>query len=132
MRVGLSVCIVCVLAASAPSAHQRAESTSSSRASSRSLTVQDYMDIQQLYSRYAQAIDSGERSGEAWADAFTSDGVFNKTTVGREQLATFVKNWHASGRGGRIQHWNSQLVLTPTADGANGTCYLMLVDRGTK
>jgi SnoaL-like domain len=36
-------------------------------------------------------------------------------------------------RGGAfLQHWNTQLVITPTADGARGSAYMMLVDRRTQ
>jgi hypothetical protein len=40
------------------------------------LSTQDYNDIQQLYARYYTAIDAGK--GEAWADTFVADGVFNE------------------------------------------------------
>ncbi len=43
------------------------------------LSAQDYFEIQQLYARYNNAIDSGDAEG--WAATFTSDGVFN-TFVG--------------------------------------------------
>jgi hypothetical protein len=101
-------------------------------ASAPSFTAQDYVDIQQLYARYAQAIDTFDRDGAAWADTFTPDGVFTKNTAGREALIAFAKNWHENRGGSHIQHWNTQLVITPTTEGANGSCYLMLVDRGTK
>ena len=102
------------------------------QAASAGFTTQDYIDIQQLYARYGQTIDSGERDGEAWADTFTPDGVFSKTTVGRQALAAFAKNWHENRGGAQMQHWNTQLLITPTADGARGSCYLMLVDRRTQ
>lgn len=95
------------------------------------LSMQDYIDIQQLYARYAHAIDSGARNGQTWAETFTLDGTFG-TNVGRDQLAAFAKNWHENRGGAQIQHWNSNLVITPAADGAHGSCYLMLVDKRTK
>jgi SnoaL-like domain len=94
------------------------------------LTIQDYVEIQQLYARYTHAIDSGERGGMAWAETFTPDGTF-VNTVGRDKLAAFAKDWHENRGGAMIQHWNSNLVITPAADGAHGSCYLMLVDRKT-
>jgi len=128
------VCGVWALMATGFSAPQRlvAMAQTAPVPSNPALTAQDYIDIQQLYARYGQAIDSGERNGEAWAEMFTPDGVFNKTTVGRQQLAAFAKNWHENRGGAHIQHWNTQLVITPTADGARGSCYLMLVDRRTQ
>jgi hypothetical protein len=94
------------------------------------LTVQDYLEIQQLYARYTHAIDSGERNGQAWAETFTADGTFGNN-IGREKLAAFAKDWHENRGGALIQHWNANLVITPSAEGAHGSCYLMLVDRKT-
>lgn len=30
------------------------------------------------------------------------------------------------------RHWNSQVLITPTAEGADGSCYLLLVDTGVQ
>jgi hypothetical protein len=95
-------------------------------------SAQDYIDVQQLYARYAHAIDTGERDGAAWAETFIPDGVFSKTTVGHDALATFAKNWHENRGGAQIQHWNTQLLIIPTTGGARGSTYLMLVDRRTQ
>jgi 2,4-dienoyl-CoA reductase-like NADH-dependent reductase (Old Yellow Enzyme family) len=40
------------------------------------LTALDYFQIQQLVSRYAQAIDTCSNSGYDYADLFTADGFF--------------------------------------------------------
>ena len=32
--------------------------------------------------------------------------------------------------GPNMRHWNSQLVITPTSEGADGTCFLLLVSVG--
>src|SRR5438105_3386288 len=53
------------------------------------LTPQDYADIQQLYSRYYHTIDAGNPEG--WADTFTTDGVFNGNTRGRDALMAMIK-----------------------------------------
>ena len=93
------------------------------------LKPQDIIEIEQLYAKYNQAIDAG--NGEAWADTFTPDGVFNKTNVGRDALIAFVKNFQTQG-GGFRRHWNTNLVLTGTKEGADGSVYLMLWDIGNK
>lgn len=88
-----------------------------------SLTQQDYLDIQQLYSRYYQTIDAG--ASEAWADTFTADGVFNTNTRGRDALIA------SNRRGGStrpLRHWHSNLTLEPTAEGAKGSVYVMQID----
>src|SRR5262245_46079215 len=81
------------------------------------LTAQDYADIQQLYARYNWAIDAGDVEG--YVALYTSDGSFN-TFNGAEGLRTFMKNV----QGGTRRHWNSNLVITPSPEGANGKVYL--------
>jgi hypothetical protein len=58
------------------------------QASSTSLTAQDHIDIQQLYAAYNNAFDEG--NGEAYAQLFTPDGMFNDL-AGRDALVAFVK-----------------------------------------
>src|SRR5215471_4649641 len=91
------------------------------------LTPADMSEIQTLYAKYNQVLDAGK--AEAWADTFTPDGVFNKTNIGRDALITFAKNFYQQG-GGKRRHWNTNLVLTGTAEGADGSVYLMLWDVG--
>ena len=89
------------------------------------LSTQDYIDIQQLYARYYTAIDSGK--GEAWADTFVPDGVFNELK-GRDALVNLVHDYYRNGGGSTRRHWHTNLVITPTAEGATGSVYLMQVD----
>ena len=58
--------------------------------------------------------------------------MFSKTTVGYAALVAFARNWHDNRGGAYLQHWNTQLVITPTAGGARGSAYMMLVDRRTQ
>lgn len=90
-----------------------------------SLTTQDYIDIQQLYARYNVAIDTG--NAEAYADTFTADGAFN-TFNGREALLGFARGY----KGLNSRHWNTNLVITPSPEGAKGSVYLFLLDVSTK
>ncbi|MBC7983010.1 MAG: nuclear transport factor 2 family protein [Candidatus Obscuribacterales bacterium] len=99
-------------------------------ASAETLTTQDYAEIEQLYARYNHAIDSV--NAEAWADTFTADGVFNARFTGREQLMGFIKTWKERMNGGNRRHWNSNLSITGSPEGANGAVYLMLWDVGVK
>ncbi len=91
-------------------------------------TAQDYIEIQQLYAKYAQTLDLGDAEG--WADTFTADGIFGET-VGHDALKMFADGFFASFEGA-ARHWNSQLIVTPTAEGADGGCYLLLVDTRTQ
>ena len=93
------------------------------------LSTQDYIDIEQLYSSYNHAIDSGD--GEAWAGTFTPDGTFNKFT-GHDQLVGFIQQWKEKMNGGSRRHWNTNLRIVPSKDGASASVFLMLVDVTTK
>ena len=92
------------------------------------LTAQDLVDIQQLYARYNWAIDAGD--SEAYAATFTPDGVFNNN-AGHDAIVKFADTFHA-GLGAHVHHWNTNLLIQPTADGASGQVYLVLVDFATK
>ena len=95
------------------------------RKSGSSLTADDYMQIQQLYARYNNAIDSGDAEG--YAGTFVPDGTFN-TFNGHDALVGFIHNWREKMNGGNRRHWNSNLTITPTPEGASGTVYLLLID----
>jgi len=90
-----------------------------------SLSAMDYVEIQQLYARYNYAIDAGDVEG--YVALYTPDGAFNNFE-GTEGLRTFMKN----RQGGLRRHWNTNLVITPSPEGARGQVYLMFVDVGTK
>jgi hypothetical protein len=102
---------------------------SSTLAQADGLSTQDYIDIEQLYARYNHAIDGCD--AESWAATFTPDGVFQHFT-GREALVGFVKQWCEKMNGGNRRHWNTNLRITPTTEGASGTVLLMLLDAGVK
>ena len=95
------------------------------------LTAADYREIQELYGKYAAALDSGD--GEAYANTYTEDGVFRldrdgvagTPTIGHDNLVMFAERYYA-GNQGNGRHWNNAIVITPTADGATGSAYLVL------
>ena len=88
------------------------------------LTTMDYIEIRQLASRYAFAVDTGNNNGYDYADLFSADGEFMRPYAkGRDQLATLA-------RGGRlgpfnIVHYITNHVIEPTPDGAIGKQYLI-------
>ena len=100
---------------------------SGASAQSGKLTADDYLEIQQLYAQYAHTLDLGDAEG--WADTFTPDGVFGNSK-GRAELVKFAEGFY--NRGGSARHWNSQVLITPTAEGADGSCYLLLVDTSSQ
>lgn len=97
------------------------------KGSVKALTTGDLVEIQQLYARYNLAIDAGDSAG--YAATFTPDGVFD-THVGHDAIAKFAASFHA-GLGAHVRHWNTNLMILPSATGASGQVYLMLVDVAT-
>jgi hypothetical protein len=93
------------------------------------LTPKDYMEIEQLYAAYNHAIDSGD--AETWANTFTPDGSFNRF-AGHDALVGFIGTWREKMNGANRRHWNTNLRILATPEGASGSVYLMLVDVSTK
>lgn len=92
-----------------------------------SLSADDMAEIHNLYAEYNLMLDGGDAEG--WADTFTEDGRFGNSE-GRAALVTFAENFHASNPNSR--HWNTNVHVTGTGDGAAGTCYLILYDVGQR
>ena len=92
------------------------------------MATDDLVEIQQLYARYNWLIDSGDCEG--WASTFTADGTFN-ASVGHDAIAKFCTTFRA-GLGGHARHWNTNLMILPSTEGATGQVYLVLVDFATK
>jgi hypothetical protein len=97
-------------------------------AGNKTLTAQDFVDIQQLYAKYNWSLDAGDAEG--YASTFTPDGAFNNN-VGHDAIVKFANTFHA-GLGAHVRHWNTNLMILPTSEGASGQVYLVLVDFGTK
>lgn len=95
------------------------------------LSVEDQLEIQQLYARYNHAIDFGDADG--WAGCFTPDGVFNGG-AGGPQTGTEALKGFATTFASRMKarHWNTNLVVEGTDTGARGKCYLMLMNLADK
>lgn len=95
------------------------------------VNVEDTLAIYSLYARYARAIDSGD--GESWSRCYTHDGVYSSSTFGecrgRENLSAFAVDHFARwmDQGVQTRHWNGQVLLTPTAEGVDGSVYVLLL-----
>ena len=95
------------------------------------LSGQDHAEIMRLYGMYNQGSDF--RDAELFVSAFADDAVFktgpNQETVGREALlAQRAERYQGqTGDNGR-RHHNSSWVITPTADGAKGRAYWVVMD----
>jgi hypothetical protein len=102
------------------------------------LSTDDYIAIQQLYVRYAFAVDLNDRETlveECW----TEDGEYvgfrpggQPHVKGREALRAFGPTELVPNENG--YHWNAPPLIEPTDYGASGRCYLLHVlarDDGT-
>ena len=102
------------------------------RSSATVLTGQDYAEIYQLYSSYAQGTDFME--AELWLSAFTDDAVFRPgvgadLVIGKAALGEWrADNFAARPKDRQTRHWNSGWVIKPTADGASGRLYFLGVN----
>ena len=100
------------------------------------LSAEDMIEIQSLYTRYNWLLDTGDAEG--WAATFTPDGVFAiedqgaaGINAGHDAIVKFATGFHAT-LGAHVKHWNTNLMITPSATGAAGQVYLVLVDFATK
>jgi hypothetical protein len=103
------------------------------------LTAQDYIDIRELASHYAYGLDSGAEggTGSVYADVFTEDAEFHGPPAtpggtpfnakGREELRKFGM----PGRGNAyVRHFMTNHLIEPSAGGATGKVYLLVIDIG--
>lgn len=97
-----------------------------------SLTALDYAEIQQLYSRYAIGVDSG--NADMFAGVFTSDGIFElpggKVIQGRKQLAEVAARPADNKGPTNVSHVSVNIAIDPSPDGATGTAYFLRVNLG--
>jgi len=93
------------------------------------LTALDYVQIEQLYARYAHYLDTAD--GARFAGLFTPDGVFitNKpgygNIKGRKALADFAAKAGAPPPIVRAGHSTTTVMIDPAPSGATGSAYLM-------
>jgi 3-phenylpropionate/cinnamic acid dioxygenase small subunit len=89
--------------------------------------VDDYAEIQQLYSRYTLTMD--EKRHEEWLDCFTPDGVVEGPNFGRysgrDQLRQFLAKYRAETHMFQMRHVISNLLVEIEGDRATGTCYIL-------
>jgi len=91
------------------------------------LTALDYIEIKQLVSRYAYAVDTGADNGNVYASLFAPDGAFadrtGRETKDREALVALARR---NTRGPQSAfHFIVNHVIEPTSDGAVGKEYLV-------
>ena len=123
-KVSMAVLMTVLVIGAAGSSSARAQQ----KVAGGTLTAADYVEIQQLVSRYSYAVDTHADNGYAYADLFAPDGVFG-TTKGREALAELARTTQKD-RGGPsyTRHYLTNVIIFPTPEGARGSQYLMAID----
>ncbi len=93
------------------------------------LTAEDYVEIQQLVSRYPYALDQNQNDGASYAALFTPDAVFSRPrTEGPEALAKLATGQpHGPNY---TRHFLANPVIDSTAAGITGMQYMVVVDIG--
>jgi 3-phenylpropionate/cinnamic acid dioxygenase small subunit len=90
--------------------------------------MDDLLQIQQLYARYAWALD--DRRDEEWLECFTDNGSVESSMFGRfegrEDLRRFLAKYQNAFNTMQLRHLNSNLVIDIFGDRAEGRCYLVL------
>jgi actinorhodin biosynthesis protein ActVIA len=95
------------------------------------LTAADYLEIQQLAARYPYAVDMHGGDGSAYAALFTQDGTFGTQAKGRAQLADLAAKTNSDRSGpAHTRHFVTNVVITPSPEGATGRSYLVAIDVG--
>jgi hypothetical protein len=97
------------------------------------LTTSDYLEIQQLASRYPYGLDTGAEQGNLYANVFTEDGLFYggpARAEGHEKLAAFAFG-HRPGQGPLYtRNFSTNVMIRPSPEGATGKIYAAVLDIG--
>ena len=95
----------------------------------RTLTVDDYLEIQHLVNSYAWALDTGADDGYMYGDLFAEGGEFIRPyTVGRDSLAQLALD-QPNGPD-YVRHYLMNQLVEPSDQGATGKQYLVVIDIG--
>jgi hypothetical protein len=98
-----------------------------SPATTSALTPQDYLDIQQLVSSYAYALDGNIDNGATYASLFAPGGIFDRPrTEGRDNLAALANREPHGAK--YVRHFITNHVIEPSPGGAIGREYAVIVD----
>lgn len=99
-----------------------------------SLAALDRLEIHELAARYAWSLDTGDetafidcfcRDGELVWDVFETEGRWRGTAALRAFIGYFRGRPESAGR----QHHVSNLIVTPTPEGAIAKCYVAVALR---
>jgi hypothetical protein len=93
--------------------------------STQHLSGQDFAEIQDVLSRYAQGTDFNDLA--MWLDIWASGAIFelspSRRLSSRDELIAFFESQHRTPP--KARHVLGSLVITPTADGATSRVYFV-------
>jgi uncharacterized protein (TIGR02246 family) len=96
-----------------------------------STLADDRLDLQELVSRYNQAID--HHDSQAWADVFEEDGVLvvngEVRARGRNELFQYVERRRVAGEP-KLRHWVTNMLVEVHGDEAKLKLYVMAFNIG--
>ena len=95
------------------------------------LTPADHAEIRHILTSLNQGADFND--SDLWVSQWTPDGSWTRpdgeSFVGHDRLREYRRSTRVPGGGASSRrHWTNGVVLTPTADGATGVTYYMLLD----
>lgn len=95
------------------------------------LTAADHAAIRHILTSLNQGADFND--SDLWVSQWTPDGSWTRpdgeSFVGHDRLREYRRSTRVPGGGASSRrHWTNGVVLTPTADGATGRTYYMLLD----
>jgi len=127
-HVSVTIAAAGILLFSLPGWAQPAEHAKAGRAASEllHLSSDDYVEIQQLYSAFALALDTG--NGDAQLKTFSADGKFASSVTNHkfESAIALSKRTTSEGITG-ARHFMTNIAIAPTPTGAKGTCYAIVL-----
>lgn len=93
-----------------------------------SASIEDHFAIQDLFTRYATALDSGDVEGIV--SCFTEDAALESPVVGVKagmaEIRDFAERFSRfQARGNQLRHVLSNLAVAVDGDSARATCYLV-------
>jgi hypothetical protein len=93
-----------------------------------SFDAMDYLEIATLVSNYGYGLDTGAEDGYMYADLFAPDAaLFGRPRTRDERKALANNEPHGPQY---TRHFLTNIVIEPTADGARGKQYLVVIDIG--
>ncbi len=90
------------------------------------LSADDYVEIQQLYARYATALDTGD--GDTRITTFIPDGTFRSSISDHRPETVDILRARTNAQGNKgSRHLQYNLLLTPTDEGVDGSVFLLFL-----